>query len=225
MNVPDRQCDWLILVPTELERVQLPWDASDDAGAGRIVQLCGFGLVTAGVRAASLIARHRPRRVLMLGIAGAIGSALAVGDAYQFSRVACHGIGVGSGADHRGAEAIGWWQWPEEPRVGDQLPLATIASAGAIAPGTLLTVCAASDDSDGRVDGGGDVAQRLSVYPDATAEEMEGFAVAVACQLAGVPATIIRGISNRAGDRRVSNWKIDQAMRAAARLAEQVMRS
>jgi futalosine hydrolase len=45
---------------------------------------------------------------------------------------------------------------------------------------------------------------------------MEGFGVAVACRLANVPLTIVRGISNRAGDRDHSKWNIagslDQAM-------------
>ena len=49
---------------------------------------------------------------------------------------------------------------------------------------------------------------------------MEGFAVAVACRLAGVPLKIIRGISNHAGDRQHSRWKITEALLSAAALYE-----
>jgi futalosine hydrolase len=47
---------------------------------------------------------------------------------------------------------------------------------------------------------------------------MEGFAAAVACKLAGVPLSIIRGISNRAGYRDLSRWKVKEALEAAAEL-------
>jgi futalosine hydrolase len=52
-----------------------------------------------------------------------------------------------------------------------------------------------------------------------TAEDMEGFAVAAACRLAGIPLDIVRGISNTAGDRDHSHGQIDAACRAAASLA------
>ena len=45
---------------------------------------------------------------------------------------------------------------------------------------------------------------------------MEGFAVAMACRLQNIPLEIIRGISNVAGDRDKSNWRVADAMGAAA---------
>jgi futalosine hydrolase len=76
----------------------------------------------------------------------------------------------------------------------------------------LLSACAASADE-------ADVRSRLRLHPDAAAEDMEGFAVAAACRLAGVPLDIVRGISNTAGDRDTSGWQIEAACRAAAALA------
>ena len=52
---------------------------------------------------------------------------------------------------------------------------------------------------------------------------MEGFAVALACRLRGVPVGIIRGISNTAGDRDTSRWQVAAAVEAAGRLALHVM--
>jgi nucleoside phosphorylase len=54
---------------------------------------------------------------------------------------------------------------------------------------------------------------------------MEGFGVALACHAAGIPLAIVRGISNRAGDRRVSSWAISPALQAAAELAIDVLKT
>jgi futalosine hydrolase len=45
---------------------------------------------------------------------------------------------------------------------------------------------------------------------------MEAFGVAMAASLMAVPVQVVRGISNTAGDRQLSNWKIDEALEAAA---------
>ena len=52
---------------------------------------------------------------------------------------------------------------------------------------------------------------------------MEGFAVAFACRLRGVPVDIVRGISNTAGDRDKSHWQVTAALEAAGRLTLQIM--
>jgi futalosine hydrolase len=52
---------------------------------------------------------------------------------------------------------------------------------------------------------------------------MEGFAVALSCALAGVPLSIVRGISNQVGDRAPENWAIPRALAAARELALSVI--
>jgi hypothetical protein len=71
-------------------------------------ELCGFGPVVAAARAAQLIAEHRPDSVLLVGIAGRMSDRLAIGEAYAFERVACHGVGAGSGEAFVPAEWSGW---------------------------------------------------------------------------------------------------------------------
>ena len=89
----------LILIPTEMERLGLePMQAAATARGCR-VELCGFGPVAAAARAAQLIGEHKPERVLLVGIAGRLDDRLVVGNAYRFDRVACYGIGAGSGSD------------------------------------------------------------------------------------------------------------------------------
>jgi len=58
-------------------------------------------------------------------------------------------------------------------------------------------------------------AERAGRHPGALAEEMEGFAVAVAAGLFGVRLRIVRGASNRAGDRDHGAWRMAEALAAA----------
>ena len=147
----------LILVPTEQER-RLIEPVLEAACGGRVhVELCGFGPVVAAARAARLIAERRPTRVLLVGIAGRFTDRLAIGAAAAFERVACHGVGAGSGAAFISAEALGWPQWPGDgvdsaTRIGDAMSCASgPLPAAAPRAGLLLSVCAASaDDADVR---------------------------------------------------------------------------
>jgi len=208
---------YFLLVPTELERGLIEPATAAACGFAIRSELCGFGPVVAAARTARLIAEHRPDRVLLVGIAGRFADRLAIGEAYAFERVACHGIGAGSGDAFVPAEAMGWPQWPGDgsdpaTRIANALPCTTGRLPAAARAGLLLSACAASADE-------ADVRSRLRLHPDASAEDMEGFAVAAACRLAGVPLDIVRGISNTAGDRDTSGWQIEVACRAAAQLA------
>lgn len=207
----------LVLVPTERERRLLAPAVAPALPDGARIELCGFGPVAAAARTAELLATHRPERMLLVGIAGRIDERLAIGSAHLFQEVACFGVGAGSGAAFETAGAMGWPHWPgdeAEPHrsVGDVIPLARARSVDATPAGLLLTACAASADR-------ADVADRRRLFPAAVAEDMEGFGVALACRLAGVPLEIVRGISNTAGDRDQANWAIEPSLAAAAQLA------
>jgi len=51
----------------------------------------------------------------------------------------------------------------------------------------------------------------------------QGFAVAAACRLQNVPLRVVRGISNIAGDRDHSQWKIADAMNSAMDIVERIV--
>lgn len=209
----------LLLVPTQFERriveaVVAPAIVPDDR-----LELCGFGPVAAAARTAALLARHRPERVVLVGIAGRLDDGLALGSAHRFARVACFGVGIGSRDDFVPAGMLGWPQWPGDghdgsPPIGDVIDCGSAASAATTR--LLLSACAASASPD-------DVRARRHCFPDAVAEDMEGFAVACACRLQGVPVAIVRGISNAAGDRDQSRWHSAAALRAAGELARHVI--
>jgi futalosine hydrolase len=210
----------LLLVPTDLERGLIEPVLTGRIGSAIRVELCGFGPVVAAARTARLLAEFRPAGVLLVGIAGRFTDRLALGEAYAFERVACHGVGAGSVAGFVPADALGWPQWPGDgldsaTPIGDVLDctIGRLAAEAAVPrAGLLLSACATSAGAD-------DVQARLRLFPDAAAEDMEGFAVAAACRLGGVPFDIVRGISNTTGDRDTSRWRIDAACRAAAALA------
>jgi len=195
----------LILVPTGLELEHL-----DRAGGlehpGCRVALCGFGPVAAAARTAQLLCEWKPSRVILVGSAGTYDEGRAPVEAVVTGgRVAIDGVGVGGGE--------GFPQWPgdaDTPPVGDTLDLFGDGQD------LLLTVCTASSGADQA-----DLRHRR--HPDALAEEMEGFGVALAATLAGVPVGIVRGISNRVGDRNLGGWKIKEALIAARARALEIL--
>jgi len=206
----------LILVPTDFELRKLqPLLADSVKQADGMLLTCGFGPIVAGIRTTQLLAFYKPRAVVLAGIAGALGPQLPIGTATTFSRIACYGIGAGSGSDFETASELGWPQWTD-PEFGESygdVIEPTIESDPGGSPGSmLLTVCAASGCTE-------DVAHRLNKFPHAVAEDMEAFSVALACRMARIPLTVIRGISNMAGDRDKTNWNVAAALEAAAELA------
>ena len=199
----------------QLQEVLTPPERTDIA-----IQLCGFGPIAAAARASNLISRYQPDRVLLIGIAGTFDAQrYPVGSAHRFTQTRCDGIGVGSGDSFIGASQLGWPQFKgadAQPEIGDTLPLDSGFVSGIPASGTLLTCCSASDSAEM-------AATRRKRFPDASAEDMEGFAVAMACNLAGVPLQIVRGISNEVGNRNRDDWEIKKGILAAAELATQLM--
>ncbi len=215
----------LLLFPTELEVRRFEDQRGLPSGVA-LRAIAGFGPVAAAARTGSLLARLRPARCILIGIAGTFDEdAHPVGSARTFDEVAIDGIGVGEGDDHRGGPSLGFPQWPGrgvkrrtdpghetspggagEVAVDNRLPVAPLPRV-ATAP-LLLTTCAASGSPDHA-----DLRRRR--FPDAAAEDMEGFGIALACHMQGTPFSIGRGMSNVVGERNPANWRIPLALAAA----------
>ena len=206
----------LLLIPTDFELQQLqPLLSESVKRADGVIRTCGFGPIVAGIHTTNLLALYKPRAVMLVGIAGALGPHLPIGTATTFSRIACYGIGAGSGSDFETASELGWPQWTDPEfgeSFGDVIEPTVESDPGGSAGSMLLTVCAASGCTE-------DVAHRLRKFPHAVAEDMEAFSVALACRMARIQLTVIRGISNMAGDRDKANWNVAAALEAAAELA------
>ncbi len=179
----------------------------------------------------TLIERLQPARVLLVGICGTFDAErLPVGSAIEFDATAIEGIGAGEGATLAGPTALGFPQWPggekaDAQPIHDRIVLAghvELAEEHALRDPSksalLLTTCAASASPD-------QARLRRERFPEALAEDMEGFAVALACALADVPCSIVRGVSNVVGDRDPAHWRIPSALGAARLCALDVLRS
>ena len=200
--------NWLILVPTRFEFAMVK--ESLYSIQNTVIEICGFGPVVPAAKTVELIKQYEPENVLLLGIAGSYTDALKIGEAFSCSKVGCYGIGVGNGVSFQTAGQIGWNHWSgPELTIGDSI---AIGSTGK----ELLTVCTAAENAN-------EVQQRKRIFPNAVAEDMEGFAVAAACQICKTPVHIVRGNSNRAGDRDKSNWQIETALAAAVTLAKKII--
>jgi futalosine hydrolase len=113
---------------------------------------------------------------------------------------------VGAGASFLPPSRLGFPLLDGAQPIDETLPLARSGQ------GELLTVCGASAAPD-------EARARRARYPEAAAEDMEGFGVALACRLFDVPLTVVRGISNVAGERERGNWRVGAALAAARELA------
>jgi len=208
----------LILVPTELEWKRIQDQGGIPAELGR-VEISGFGPVASAARATQLLHRHEPERCLLVGIAGAYDIlAHPTGSALCFASVAIEGVGVGAGASFVGPPKLGFPQWPAHQETGDAIheELSLDAPPDEVDAPLLLTTCAASD--------GPELAgERRKHFPEATAEDMEGFGIALACRLGGTPLAIVRGISNEVGDRNPAGWRIPSALSEARRRAIELL--
>jgi futalosine hydrolase len=204
----------LILIPTGLEARRLDALGGFNSSLGQAA-ICGFGPVAAAARTMQLLLEHRPRRALLVGVAGTYdAAALPVGAAACFGAAAIDGVGAGSGEAFLSAGAMGFAHWTDETEpaaaIGDRIALATLDDAprGEV----LVTACAAAGGAE-------EVAARRRRWSGAAAEDMEAFGVALACRLAGAPLAVVRGVSNEAGDRDPRGWRIDAALAAARALA------
>ena len=231
----------LILVPTAYEARFLCGERVHrtlaERGAARCriggravsVALCGFGLAAAGAGAAFALANHlraaaagpQTTPVILVGIAGTYDPLRApVGSALLATDVRCVGIGRGAGAAHRSAAALGWPQGlplAGLPPVGDSLPFSAPDLPGEPVPrGGLLSVTAAAATP-------AEATERAARFPGAIAEEMEAFAVGLAARLYRMRFTVIRGLSNVAGETDHATWRTAEALAAAKGLLIRVV--
>ena len=184
------------------------------AGAGTAFTLGNHLRTTAA-------ARPQTAPVILVGIAGTYDPVRApVGSALLATDVRCVGIGRGTGAAHRSAAALGWPQGlplAGLPPVSDCLLLSAPDLSGEpVLRGGLLSVAAAAATP-------AEAGERAAQFPGAVAEEMEAFAVGLAARLYGVRLTVIRGLSNVAGETDHAAWRTSEALAAAKDLLIRVV--
>jgi futalosine hydrolase len=181
----------------------------------------GVGPAVAGAATARLLAlaeaAGRPyRAVVSAGIAGGFAGRVAVGGTVPATRSVAADLGAESPegfipVDELGmpAELLGGGVTvPADPgllaALRTALPAATV---GAVLTVSTVTGTAASTEA---------LAER---HPDAVAEAMEGYGVAVAAAQAGLPFAELRTVSNPIGPRDRGAWRMKEAFAALTEAA------
>ncbi len=186
----------LAVVAVEAER-----DAIADAVPDVLV--AGIGPAAAAAATSAALAGRRPDLVVSAGIAG--GFDLPLGTVVVASRVVHADLGIEAPS---GFEALGA---PLDVPRADALAARLGARSG-----TVLTVST--------VTGTAATATALRArYPDAVAEAMEGYGVATAAALFGVPFAEVRAISNLVGPRDRASWRIPEALAALGTALKELM--
>lgn len=147
-------------------------------------EVVGVGPIVAAACAAAIIARRKPAQVVLLGTAGAYPGGPAVGQA-----VASASVGLSYGV-----AAMGLGYVPRAPRAIDAD--AALLDRLALPRHAVLTVGAVTTDPT--------LAGRLA--DGWTVEHLEAYAVAYACQNAGVPFVAVLGIASQVGPDAHMQW-------------------
>jgi futalosine hydrolase len=206
----------LVVIPSEIELQHVRRQLDSICSRTNLSYcLCGIGFIDSLVAVGQLLNSNRPSQLWLLGIAGSFLDRLQVGHAYEFARVSCYGLGVGCNEGYQSSQELGW---PTSDRIVlERTPRPTTPEHPtlSIPELELLSVTAASANSQ-------EAQLKLRKFPAAAAEDMEAFAVASLCRASCVPLRVIRGISNRVGDRN-SDWQVGPAMQAAVSMLEQLL--
>ncbi|GAA0381537.1 hypothetical protein GCM10009541_25100 [Micromonospora gifhornensis] len=208
-------------VPAEAEAIQAGLD-----GSTVVVVPVGVGPAVAGAATARLLAfaeaAGRPYRgVVSAGVAGGFADRVAVGDTVLGSRSVAADLGAESPDGFIPIDELGM---PAEllgcgPAVSADAELLTTlrtalpsATVGPVLTVNTVTGTAASTEALRRR------------HPDAVAEAMEGYGVAVAARHAGIAFVELRTISNPIGPRDRDAWRLGDALAALTTAATLALR-
>jgi len=196
----------VILVVTAVEAERDAVRRGLPTGAQVEVVAVGVGVAAAAAGTAYLLASPGQvfTTVVSAGVAGGLVTRIQVGA----TAVATRSVAADLGAD--GPD--GFLPLDELGFGATSLPTTALGLPEAV-HGAILTVSTVT----GTAARAGDLAAR---HPDAVAEGMEGFGVATACALAGVPFAEVRTVSNAVGPRDRGAWRMREALDALAPVGE-----
>ena len=198
-----------------------PWFAG--TMGDRVVNLgvTGVGVVSACTTLGALCGMDRPDVMVMVGSAGSLpDSGLETGDMVVAETEILAELGVVAGpgiGDTHGMKLPGVMQEIHMDQEVSSLLLGHAVEMGKAAYGRSLTVVGVSAD--------GNQARERARQFQALAENMEGYALALAGHRFGCRTAEIRGISNGAGDRDKSRWDFEKAIVPPQKVLLEYLRS
>jgi futalosine hydrolase len=200
----------LVVTAVEAERLVV---ARELAGDGVEVLAAGVGMAAAAASTARALATAPQPYDLVLS-AGIAGGFTDVGATVLAARSIAADLGADSPDGFLPLDELGFGSSTVGIDVGALAWLRGVLPDAKV--GDVLTVSTVTGTAER-------AAALLARHPEAVAEAMEGFGVATAAGLAGVPFAELRTISNPVGPRDRGAWRIREALdalgAAAARLA------
>ncbi|MTE19587.1 futalosine hydrolase [Streptomyces sp. TRM43335] len=186
-------------------------DAVAGAGAADVL-VSGAGPAAAAARTAAVLAREAARGrpyglVVSAGIGGGFAPAAPVGSVAVASEIVAADLGSetpGGSVPFASLAELGFGTAVHHPPRA--LARAAAEAAGA-ALGPVLTVSTATGTAER-------AALLARLHPGALVEAMEGFGVAEAAAVCGVPVLEVRAVSNAVGPRDRDAWRIPEALTA-----------
>lgn len=164
----------------------------------------GAGPAAAAASAAYALAAGGYGLVVSAGIGGGFAGVAPVGSLVVASEIVAADLGADTPDGFLPVTALGFGRDRFVPPPA--LVRETAATTGA-RPGDVLTVSTVTGSADRAT-------ALLAAHPGAVAEAMEGFGVAEAAGLRGVPVLEIRAVSNAVGPRDRDAWRIGDALSA-----------
>jgi futalosine hydrolase len=170
------------------------------------VRVVGVGPAAAAAGAAWLLAREPSyTAVVSAGIGGGFADRIGLGEVALASDSVAADLGAESPDRFLPLDELGFGtvRYPSDPAL---LAALRVALPSAVT-GPVLTVSTVTGSA-------ASTAALRSRHPDAVAEGMEGFGVAVAARRAGVGFVEVRAIANPVGPRDRAAWQVPQALAA-----------
>ncbi|MFC4597295.1 futalosine hydrolase [Cohnella hongkongensis] len=199
----------LIMTAVEAEKEAVLRGLSGEPGFE--VAIAGVGPAAAAASTAAALARADGRYDLVVsaGIAGGFADVAPIGSIVVASESIAADLGAETPEGFASVDKLGFGtnRLPADAEIASRLAEALRRAGMPAHCGPVLTLST--------VTGSAATAEALAArYPGAAAEAMEGFGVAEAARLFGLPFLEVRAISNAVGPRDRDAWKIGDALAA-----------
>lgn len=161
-----------------------------------VAVLAGVGKVAAAITATTLIRTFDVSALVFVGVAGGLARGIEVGDVVVAETLLQHDLDASPLFPRYEVPLLGVSRFPVHAELSDSLALAAEhyleqVGVGRVHRGLIVSGDQFVNDID-------DVRALRDALPDALAVEMEGAAIAQACDAFGVPFAVVRTISDSA---------------------------
>ncbi len=197
----------LVMTAVELERQAVLRGLKGDRRF--TVLLSGVGSASAAANTAIALSKENYDMVISMGIAGGFLEKADIGSLVVATEIIAADLGIETRDGFQMIEELGFGtnRIRLDHEIVAQVMFGLEQTGMTVQKGLVITVSTVTGTAE-------TAAALTSRLPDATAEAMEGFGVAIAAQQFGIPILEIRGISNAVGPRQRELWQMDDALQA-----------